>query len=616
MSLRELVRRILETLPPASRRRLARVWAVLSVVALVEAGVLASWYPVVLLATDAEAFGRSPWLGAAGTWLGLDARRELLLALVALVAVLVLLVTGLRVGATLYATRFAFDERTGLSVRLLEAYLCQPYQWLLEKNTTELTREVVEVVPRLVETNLISLFRIYSAGFLAATLLLGIVVADPWVAVVSLCVIGAMFAGVFRVVRPRIEAVGEERLELANRVARAVVEALAAVREARLPPWSDGFVRRVGDLQERLAAVSLRSELLSSLPGTATEITARLGILIVLLGLILRGDPGAVALASVFVLALVRIAPEIRTLHTLASELQGTVPMLLRFHRFLASGAGRPPERRARIPLATSLRLQGIRFDYAARPGEVLRGVDLEIPVGTSLALVGASGAGKSTLAAIAAGLLVPTSGEVLVDGVPLGEDRRAAWRDSVGYVPQEVFLIQGTIRQNIALGIPEDEVDEARIKTVGEISGVREFVKDLQWEYGHWLQERGASLSGGQRQRIALARALYDAPEFLVMDEPTSSLDPLTEKAVLEALGRLRTRVTVLVIAHRLSTVRGCDRICVLEEGRVLASGTYAELLRTCPRFRAMVTAGMVEGTGAGDGSGSTGEAAIGPGS
>jgi ABC-type multidrug transport system fused ATPase/permease subunit len=565
--------------------------------AILEVAGLAIWYPVVMMVAypDPVAIaGRLAWLASL---IGTDDPRALVLAALGGAIVVSLLVAVVRIAATLVSARIAFAERTSFSVRLLQAYLVQPYEWMVERNTADLTREVVEEVPKLVETCLTALSQLYFACFLSGTLFLGMIYTDPWIALSSLAILGIMFGLVYRFVRTRIAAVAGREFEHTNQVSRRVVEAIFAVREARVPPHVGDFVGQMTREQRALADIASGRELLGDIPGKATEVTARIGILLAILYLLFAGHPHAIALAGVYVMVVIRVAPEVRNIFTQASALHTTVPLLIHFREFLDSERETLESCTEVISLEDAIRLEGVRYSYPAREGDVVRGVDLEVPRRTSLALVGETGAGKSTLAAILAGLLVPREGSLRVDGEVLDEEGRQAWRNNVGYVSQDVYMIQSTIRGNIALGIPEDEVDEDRVHAAAEAAGAMEFISQFEYGVGHWLQERGASLSGGQRQRIALARALYHDPEVLVLDEATSALDNRTERVVLEALERLGEKKTLVVIAHRLTTVRNCDQVCLVEDGEVVARGSFEELVATSPRFAEMVEAGTLQG-------------------
>jgi ABC-type multidrug transport system fused ATPase/permease subunit len=235
------------------------------------------------------------------------------------------------------------------------------------------------------------------------------------------------------------------------------------------------------------------------------------------------------------------------------------------------------------VPMAfrTGISLENVSYRYPTGHADALSDVSLTMPHGSSVGLVGGSGAGKSTLVDIILGLLDPSSGRVTVDGVDIGSNVRG-WQDQVGYVPQSIFLCDDTLRRNVAFGIPDGRVDEAAVRRALRAAQLEDFVAALPQGLDTTVGERGMKLSGGQRQRIGIARALYHDPQVLVLDEATSALDTETEKGVMEAVNALHGAKTLIIIAHRLTTVANCDLLYKLENGRVVQSGSFAEVVST----------------------------------
>jgi ABC-type multidrug transport system fused ATPase/permease subunit len=250
------------------------------------------------------------------------------------------------------------------------------------------------------------------------------------------------------------------------------------------------------------------------------------------------------------------------------------------------------------LPFSRQIILKGIEFSYPASRGPVLKGINLTISKDMTVGFVGTTGCGKTTLVDIIMGLLDPTAGSIMVDdvqvvtalldaGIPADT---ASWQRNFGYVPQHIYLSDDTIAANIAFGIPEDIRDMVAVERASQIANLHEFIKtDLPNGYNTVVGERGIRLSGGQRQRIGIARSLYHDPEILVMDEATSALDSVTEDAVMDAIHNLIHSKTIIIIAHRLSTVQECDVICLIEKGQIVAQGSYNELVQANPRFRSM---------------------------
>jgi ATP-binding cassette subfamily B protein len=239
-----------------------------------------------------------------------------------------------------------------------------------------------------------------------------------------------------------------------------------------------------------------------------------------------------------------------------------------------------------------AIRFNAVRFRYTTDSPWVLDSLNLTIPKGARIGLVGATGSGKSTALDLLMGLLIPTEGELLVDGEPLQGDRVRAWQRTIAHVPQSIFLADTTVAENIAFGVPRDDIDLQRVNEAARQAQIADFIESRPEGYGAFVGERGIRLSGGQRQRIGIARALYKRASVLVFDEATSALDNVTEQSVMDAIEGLNRDLTILLIAHRLTTVRRCHTIIELDHGRVVAQGSYQQLLERSQSFRQMAHA------------------------
>lgn len=243
------------------------------------------------------------------------------------------------------------------------------------------------------------------------------------------------------------------------------------------------------------------------------------------------------------------------------------------------------------LKIKDTIRLDAVRFSYTGAGPWVLDGLNLVIAKGARVGFVGSTGSGKSTTLDLLMGLLIPTKGQLLVDRQPVNGNRLRAWQRSIAHVPQSIFLADTTLAENIAFGVPVESIDMERVKQAAYQAQIADFIEQNPEGYQAFVGERGVRLSGGQRQRIGIARALYKQASVLVLDEATSALDNATEQLVMEAIGELNSELTILLIAHRLTTVRHCDFIVELEHGKVVAQGTYEQLLKSSPSFHRMAT-------------------------
>ena len=315
-----------------------------------------------------------------------------------------------------------------------------------------------------------------------------------------------------------------------------------------------------------------------------------------MLYLLLRGSLLEVMpMIGLYAFASYRLLPALGEIFGGIAKIRTSLAPLDNLHdelRQQAVAAGASRDEIEALPLRDRLEMRGVTFRYHPDQEPILAGFNLVVPANTSVAFVGATGSGKTTTIDILLGLLTPESGQILVDGAALTAEKLPQWQKSLGYVPQHIYLSDDTVAHNIAFGVPYHRVDRRAVERAARIANIHDFVvTELAEGYDRVVGERGIRLSGGQRQRLGIARALYHDPDVLVFDEATSALDNVTEVNVLQAVERLARTKTIIMIAHRLSTVRKCDRIFVLDKGRIVAQGSYDELLQSSPKFQAMAS-------------------------
>ena len=521
---------------------------------------------------------------------------ERLLGLLALTVAGLFLLKDL--GAILYAWWFAgfkAMERVHLQTRLLANFLEAPYTAISRRSSADMLRSLTEAVTQVfgsavfglvsAVTNLISIVAIAAALLLAA----------PLPTLAALAYFGLAATVYVVAIKPVATRAGRASAAAAQDGFTTALAALGGLKELSLRETQHVFVERFREATLRGARAGRTAEFLAGLPRYLLEI-----LFIVAVGLAIAANQlggTTVGLLSLFVAGGFRILPSINGLLGNLAQFRFGRPYLDIVHAEIrdarrlraAREAAGPP-----LPFEESLRLEDVSFRYPGAARDVLTGVSLTIPYRTSCALVGASGAGKTTLADLILGLHDPTAGRVLVDGQDIA-GRKRRWQHSVGYVPQDSYLLDATLAENIAFDQPRPHIDDARLRTAIAAAHLEEWVAGLPDGVDTQVGERGARLSGGQRQRVGIARSLFRRPRLLVLDEATSALDSETERRITETIAHLRGEMTVIVIAHRLSTVKDCDQIAFLQDGRVAAVGSFGELVRSCPDFAALVRLGSL---------------------
>jgi ABC-type multidrug transport system fused ATPase/permease subunit len=389
---------------------------------------------------------------------------------------------------------------------------------------------------------------------------------------------------------------GQEYFSANEERFKEVVEAFGAVKDIKAGGLESVYVKRFSKPAKTYAAKMAAAQVATQIPRFALEATAFGGMLLVVLYQMTNSGGLATALPviSLYAFAGYRLMPALQQIYIGASQLRFGKTSLDALYEDLKSLQPKPGSGTsgAVLGLEKEVRLQGVCFVYPNSARSALVDVNIVITARKVIGLVGATGSGKSTTVDVIMGLLEPTRGVLTVDGVQVGEDNWRHWQKLIGYVPQQVYLVDDTVASNIAFGVESKDIDRTTLEWAARVANLHTFVSnELPQGYETVIGERGVRLSGGQRQRIGIARALYRKPKLLIMDEATSALDNVTEQAVMDAVKNLGNSVTILMVAHRLTTVMGCDCIYLLQEGRVHGSGTYGELIASSDTFRNMAS-------------------------
>ena len=551
--------------------------------------------PFLAVLADPGVVERNPTLAALHQAVGAPPADRFLLLLGVGVVLAYLFSLMLKAAVTYANMRFAMRRQQALAMRLLERYLRQPYAWHLNRHTAELTKNVLTETSLAISGTLMPLLNLISNAVIVICLLGLLVAVDPVIALARSGLLGSAYAAIYLSVRRLQARLGQARFEAAAERFKTVQEGLAGMKEVKVLGLEQDLLGRAAQPSWRLARIATLAALINDLPRHILEGVAFGGMMTVVLVLaaLREGDLGAIlTVAGVYALGGSRIAPAAQQVYQNLNTLRFGQAGLEAVHAdFAAAPALPPPAPSAPLRLTSALALEGVRFAYPEAKRGALDGLDLQVSARTTIGLVGGTGAGKTTAVDVIMGLLEPQAGRLTVDGVPVDDERtRRAWRRAGGYVPQQIFLTDASVARNIAFGLPEDRIDLAAVEHAARLAQLHDFVvEELPSGYATRVGDRGVRLSGGQRQRIGIARALYHDPDVLVLDEATSALDNVTERMMMEAVRALGGRKTVIMIAHRLTTVMGCDEIFLLERGRVAASGDYDQLLERSDAFRAM---------------------------
>lgn len=582
LALLRTVRELLAVLPEGSRRFIVLFAVLQSALAVLDVGALGLL--AVILAPMLA--GTSATLPVLGTLSEPAQFRNVLIA----VGLLIITKSALAITLQWWATRrFARFEQV-LGARLLETTFRAPWTERLRRNSTDLVRSTDVGVGATVAGVLIPFAQLSGELFTFAAVIVVLVVAQPLLATATIVYFGLVGALLYSWVLKRAVQAGQDNRSYSTQAVRLVSEMVHSLKEITLRNKGAEVAEVVLDVRRKSSRARADQSFLGAVPRYVLE-AALIGGLGIggAIGYAQGGIDGALAAVALFGVAGFRIVPSLTRFQTIMAQTGANLPFAQQVLIEIDRGRHYPvpsPHDEVRLPdTARSMRLDAVSFTYPGAAAAAVQGVSLELPFGQTLALVGASGSGKSTLVDIVLGLLEPSGGQVLVGEQPLAQVL-PAWRARVGYVPQDVSLFDASVARNVALTWKDSEVDEEAVRRALERAQLLDVVEARPDGIHGKVGERGLSLSGGQRQRLGVARALYTDPLVLVMDEATSALDTSTEAAVTAAIRDLAGEVSVLVVAHRLATIRHSEQVCFLRDGRLIASGTFAEVVAAEPDF------------------------------
>ncbi|MDB6009901.1 MAG: hypothetical protein JWL65_2151 [Gammaproteobacteria bacterium] len=581
----KIMTRIWRLLDRAQRRQLIALQLLSVLMALSAVGGIAAVVPFFAVLADPSSIGSNAVLRALYQHLHFAGEGTFVIALGGAFIALVLLANAVNLFGMLAINRFALQLGDTFFIRLFRQYLRRDFAFHLRNNSAALASKLLHdsgrVSTGILRQGLVLVANIVTIVFIMASILL----LNPLVAVGATIVLGAGYGAVYAITQGLLLRGGRAQSRYQTQRTQLVSESLGAIREVIILDVRDFFVQRFAAYCRSFSRVESGTLAIATAPKSILECA----IVLCLVGgaLYLRSASGGVGpwlgQLSFIGLAAYRLLPALQQTFTAIVSIRSNHAVF----ETLANELERAPDNENTQPVSDrvwrdgpqrEIRLSDVSFRYAANRPPALSSFSLRIPTGSAVGFVGANGSGKTTLVDVLAGLLIPTSGHVEVDGVVLDRTSRSAWQSAIAYVPQHVFLLDATVAENIALGVPSDRIDRERLRSAVKLARLTECVASLPNGYDEVLGERGCRLSGGQRQLLGIARALYRDASVLILDEATSALDNAAEDEIVATLNALRPGRTLLMISHRLSALRHCDLIHEVRNGRISRSGTLAD--------------------------------------
>lgn len=486
--------------------------------------------------------------------------------------------------ATHLQLRFVQMCEYSIGKRLIEGYLQQPYSWFLDRHSADLGKTILSEVQQLIENGIRPMIDLIAKIIVATTLIALLVLVDIKLALIVGLSLGGAYLLVFYFIRIYLNKIGEDRLKSNELRFRAVSESFGAVKEIKVSGLEQTYIKNFSDPSRMYAHIQSNLQVLAQLPRFVLEAFAFGGILLMILYLMTKEGSfnEAIPIISLYVFAGYRLMPALQQIYASFTQLTFIGPSIDELYDDLKNlQINEIQNNYIKISLTKKIKLNKIYYHYPKVTHNALEDINLNISANTTVGFIGPTGSGKTTIIDIILGLLNPQQGTLEVNGQIITNKNLKSWQKSIGYVPQNIYLVDDTIASNIAFGEDPNNIDKSSLYKAAKIANIHNFImEELPLKYQSRVGERGVRLSGGQLQRIGIARALYKNPSLLILDEATSALDNETEKLVMNDLKNFSKEITIIIVAHRLNTLKNCNIIYKLSNGRLEDSGEYNKII------------------------------------
>lgn len=525
---------------------------------------------------------------------GINTQKSFLFFLGILVFIFLIISLAFKALTTYAQSRFLLMREYSIGKRLLKGYLSQPYSWFLNRNSADLGKNILSEISIVIRQGMVPLMNLIAQSTVALALLILLLIVDPYLTILVFFTLTFAYGITYFIVNGILKRLGKERVQSNKHRFTAVSEAFGAAKEVKFGNLENNYINRFSIPAKIFARGQALSKVITLLPRYVFEAIAFGGMVLLILFLMQQKGSFSESLPiiSLYAFAGYKLMPALQQIYGSVTQLRFTGPAISSLFDDITglSDINYSTTNKRKLSFKNKIILKNLEFSYSNSLDSTLKNINIEIPIKSKLGIVGATGSGKTTLVDIILGLLTQNKGTISVDEQNINKSNLRDWQNIIGYVSQDIFLSDDTIAANIAFGEEPLKINYEAIIKASQIANLHEFVvTKLEAGYDTIIGERGVRLSGGQRQRIGIARALYHNPKILVFDEATSALDNITESNVMKSVQSLDGEMTILIVAHRLSTVRTCDQIILLDKGHIKAKGTYSELIKNNSDFNKM---------------------------
>jgi ABC-type multidrug transport system fused ATPase/permease subunit len=502
--------------------------------------------------------------------------------------VFLLLVVSLVVRAvTAYAqVRFTLMQEYILSKNLIENYLNQPYTWFLNKHSADLGKNILSEVKEVIDNTLVPIINIIVYGAMSFALLILLIIVNLKLTIIIGLVLAICYGTIFYSMKKILSRIGSERLRANTERFTTVSETFGAIKEIKSKGLEQIYYYQFEKYAKIFAVNQSIASVISQIPRYFIEAVVFGGMIILVLILMFQNKnlETIIPTIALFSFAGYRLMPGLQNIYGACTKLRFSNKSLYSINNDLKNLKFKSKnfKRKNNLEFKKYIKLKNVNFSYPNCNRQTLKNINITIPIFSKIGIIGPTGSGKTTLIDIILGILDPSSGTLSVDSKIIYKNNKYLWQKIIGYVPQQIYLFDSSISQNISFGENPENINHKRVEEVAKIANIHNFIiKELPDKYNTRIGERGVRLSGGQRQRIGIARALYHKPSVLILDEATSALDDNTEQVVMEAMDNLEGKITIIVIAHRVETLKNCENIFLLEKGAIKKAGKYKDFIK-----------------------------------
>ena len=587
------LKKLFNLLSSNERKHVGLLLLMMIVVAILDMIGVATIFPFMTVLTDPNLIETNKILNKmfyVFSLIGVENNQQFLFALGILV--LVMLVISLSFKAITLYVQLKFVHMTEYTIgkRLVEGYLQKSYSWLKENHSAELGKNILSEVELVVRGGMKQAMEMISKSLITIALVFLLIITDLKLTLIIAFFLGFTYTAVFYFVQIYVKRIGKERFKSNELRFKSISDAFGAAKEIKLGGLEKFYIQKFSDPAKNFAQTTAFSLVITMLPRFVFEAIAFGGALLVLLYLMTQTGnlQTALPIISLYVLAGYRLLPALQQIYGSITQITFIGPSLDRLYNDIINFKPIVINQNQDVLLLNrELNLKNISYDYSNSSRSALKNINIRIPAKSSVGLIGPSGSGKTTTVDIILGLLEAQKGTLEIDDTIISKKNLRSWQRIIGYVPQHIFLADDTIFGNIAFGVNHKDINSKAVEKASKIANLHNFIiEELPKQYKTYIGERGVKLSGGQRQRIGIARALYHNPQVLILDEATSALDNETEKAVMDAVNNLNKDITIILIAHRLNTVKNCDIVFKLEKGQLVNQGSFEELINSKNEF------------------------------